>query len=73
MSEAERRKPGPKPSGREPLPIVWPIKGTREWREWLSELAMAYGTTPTAMLDEWAKAAAKKIKFKPPPDRTGGG
>jgi hypothetical protein len=70
--ETGRAKPGPKPSGREALSIVWPIKGTREWRAWLNNLAEAHGAPPTAMLDALLDKEAKRLKMRRSPGRTGG-
>jgi hypothetical protein len=66
---AERKKPGPKPRGA--LPIVWPIKGTRRWLEWLRRFAESQGKTPTAYLDDVLRRDAKRLKFEAPPSRIG--
>jgi hypothetical protein len=71
MTMAERKKPGPRPSERGPLAIVWLIKGTPEWRSWLARFAESQGTTPTAILDRMLEREARRAKFDPPPSRTG--
>lgn len=68
---AGRKKPGPKPSKQGALPIVWPIKGTRGWRDWLTRFARSQGKTPTAYLDDVLRRDARRLHFEPPPSRIG--
>jgi hypothetical protein len=62
-------EPSPQPATPEPDPIIFSIRGTREWREWLSQFAAHQRVTPTVLIDQVLAEAARRAGFAAPPPR----
>jgi len=50
-------------------PNVFSMRGTKEWREWLTRFATHHRMTPTTLVDYALTQAARRAGFEEPPPR----
>jgi hypothetical protein len=68
-----KKTPTPDPEPADSRAIIVSMKGTKEFRDWLNELAESERTTAVQILEKAVVDYAKRIGFpKPAPRRTGG-
>jgi hypothetical protein len=63
-------KPGSKPKDGRPLPNIISMRGSPEWRAWLTRLAEKCRATPSALIDRALAELARREGFEEPPRRT---
>lgn len=61
--------PGPQPAASEPDPIIFSIRGSQAWREWLRQFAAHRRITTTALIDQVLAETAQREGFVAPPPR----
>jgi hypothetical protein len=54
---------------RRPEPIIFSIRGSKEWRDWLGRFAAHQRVNPTALIDQVLTEAARRSGFPSPPPR----
>src|SRR3954447_19084816 len=59
----------PQPATTEADAIIFSIRGTPEWREWLRRFAAHQRVTPTALVDQALAEVARRVGFVEPPPR----
>ncbi len=49
--------------------MVFGVRGSEEWSEWLTELAKHVRATRVGVVDRALNELAQRVDFRPPPER----